>query len=66
MTAEGLALAAAIREAFAFRGAESFVAWYGFDLVEELVRMAHEDVAKGGVENPAAFLRWLAVEEAGR
>ena len=66
-TEEEVLLARSLRDRWRFRGALPFVLCYGWEAVRELVEIVDAEVAAGGVENPPAFLRWLAREEgAGR
>lgn len=57
-------LAGQLEEVWRFRGAAEFVAELGFDAVAELVTIVSAEIEQGQVDNPPAFLRWLAGREA--
>lgn len=64
LSAEELQLARSLEESWRFRGAVSFVAEHGFEMVCELVQLVNAELELGRVSNPPAFLRWLAREQA--
>jgi len=60
---EILAARLADPEGWRFRGARSFVARYGFDTVSRLIPEVQAEIDRTTINSPAAFLRWLAVQE---
>ena len=65
LTEEELLLAGQLEEVWRFRRAAEFVAEHGFDVIAQLVQVVSAEIELGRVDNPPAFLRWLARQEPG-